>query len=273
MPQEERIVIDRFKFLEFPDDSSGKTGTGALSGEIKRPDRDHVYFLGEAEKKYREADFEGALRSYSKALSLDSSLISAWEGQVRCLMDLDEYREAEVWLNKALGLYPRNPGLLSARALSLSMSGLSDQAMAASDEALSLKTSGLTFGWLDRGAVLLARGHEDTARSNFEKALEENPDDWFFLMRVGMIYQRYGKNALALDYYLRASALAPAIPFLWYRMGRACLSLGYHERAVNCFERSLEISPQYRPAREALLEIRNKARGITEMIVDFFRKK
>jgi tetratricopeptide (TPR) repeat protein len=273
MPQEERIVIDRFKFLEFPDDSTCRNGADALSGEIKRPDRDHVYYLAEAEKKYREADFEGALRSYSKALTLDSSLISAWEGQVRCLIDLDEYREAEVWLNKALGLYPRNPGLLSARALSLSLSGFSDQAMAASDEAFSLKTSGLTFGWLDRGAVLLSRGREDTARSNFEKALEENPDDWFFLMRVGMIYQRYGKNALALDYYLRASALSPAIPFLWYRMGRACLSMGHLERAANFFERSLEISPHYQPAREALIETRKKNRGITEMIMDFFRKK
>jgi len=190
------------------------------------------------------------------------------------LIDLDEYREAEVWLNKALGLYPKNPGLLSARAWSLALSGRTSEGLAASDEALAGKAADLPFGWLDRGAVLLSQGSEDTARSNFEKALEEHPDDWFFLMRVGMLYQRHGRSALALDFYLKASGLAPAVPFLCYRLGQAWQALGNQARAKAAFERALEISPHYRPAFEALVALNNRSGGgIFRTIADFFTRK
>lgn len=216
--------------------------------------------ISDAWKKFHGGYFEEALRLFSKALKADSTLIAGWEGQVRCLVELDEYREAETWLNKALGLYPKNAGLLSVKALVGALAGRFEEAMGASDQALSIKTDDSPFFWIDRGCVLILSGNTDTARMNFAKVLEgKGPDLWQWQLRAGVIYLKAGKATLALDLLKKASDNFPGNPYIWYKTGLACIAVKNQPRARDAFEKALEIDPHYKPASTALKSLKEKA--------------
>lgn len=227
--------------------------------QAKEKFKDQHHYLQQAWKKYREGECEEALLNYSKALRFDSSLVAAWEGQVRCLVDLSELMEAETWLLKALGLYPGNSGLLSAKALVYSFSGRFEEAMTASDEALAVKSEDDPFLWIDRGGALLLQGRVESARVNFSKVLERLPDDPFWGMRVGLLYWRAGNGPLAVDSLLKASELAPALPFVWYKLGQAYLLMKNQARAKKAFERALEARKDYAPAGKELNRLNGKS--------------
>lgn len=250
--------IGRFEFLEFPEEGEKDSSEKTLE-ETKEKYRDQHHYLQEAWKKYREGDFEQALLCYSKALRFDSSLIVAWEGQVRCLVDLGEFREAETWLTKALGLYPKNSRLLSVNALVYSLSGRFEEAITASDEAIAVKSEDFPFLWLDRGAVLLLKGNVDSARVNFLKVLEEYSNEFFWYLRVGLLYMKAGKGTLAVELLLKASELAPAVPFVWYKLGQAYLLINNQSGAKKALEKALEVNKDYALAEKELIKLNKKA--------------
>jgi len=256
--------LGRFEFLEFWDD--GKEAVeqpGKAAGEAQKADgegKDHRHYLREAWKCYQEGEYEEALRAYSRALRYDSTLIEAWEGQVRCLLDLEEYREAEIWLKKALGLYPKHAGLLSVSALSQALAARYDSALASSDEALSVKAGTSQFLWIDRGTVLLLRGSDETAQKNFARVLESSEGaDWFWLSRLGFAYLQAGKGPRAADLLLQASEKAPAVAWIWYRLGRAYLACHHQPRARKCFEKALELKPMAATYQKALTDLSRRA--------------
>jgi tetratricopeptide (TPR) repeat protein len=171
-------------------------------------------------------------------------------------VDLEEYHEAETWLNKALGLYPKNPRLLSLKALVDSFGGRPADALMASDDALAAKGEDFPELWIDRGAALLLKGSFDTAKMNFAKVLESQPEEWFWLLRVGILYLKAGKTALAVDCLLKAAERGPGIPYVWYRLGQSYQALGNQPRARSAYEKALEIDPHCHVAQEKLNSLR-----------------
>ena len=244
--------------MEFP--GATPEVDGALSpGAPDEPGKDQHYYLQAAWDNFREGEFEPALLNFSKALRFDSGMIEAWEGQVRCLIELGELREAEVWANKALGLFPKNPGLLSVKAYHSALTGSCEEALDLSDQALLQPFENKPFMWYDRGAILLLKDSGETARLTLEKILEENPNDWFWLLHIGQLYFKTGKFAIALDLWQKASQHAPALPYLWYKIGQCYQAMGNQPKAKQAFERALEAKANYKPAQEALLSLNKKS--------------
>jgi tetratricopeptide (TPR) repeat protein len=101
------LTMNRFDCLELPSDQ--KENPFQPTGAIRYEKEDYLQM---AEQSWRRGDFEKALRHYSKALGMDPNLEEAWLGQIRCLMDLDEVKEARLWVNKALEQLPRSAGLM-----------------------------------------------------------------------------------------------------------------------------------------------------------------
>ena len=86
---------------------------GPLDGSV-RGDPDAQRHVAEAQAAYERADFEQALRSYSRVLEHDPLHVPAWAGQVRALIELGEFQEARLWADKALERFPTEPELLAA---------------------------------------------------------------------------------------------------------------------------------------------------------------
>ena len=104
--------MSRFKNLEF-DEPKRRSKS---SKRPPKPVRDAAYYLAQADGERRQRLFENALRMYSRTLENDSTIAAAWVGQVRMLIALEEYPEAELWSGKALERLRNHADLLAGRA-------------------------------------------------------------------------------------------------------------------------------------------------------------
>lgn len=78
------------------------------------------------------------------------------------------------------------------------------------------------------------------------KQLDNNPDDVDVLFMLGSILIKQDKRGLAFNIYRRAAALAPDKKEVWVNFGRCQDDTpeGW-EKALECFNRALQIDPKY----------------------------
>src|SRR5437870_8657248 len=138
-----------------------------------------AFYLAEARSAFENANFELALRLYSKVLEFNPDNAAAWTGQVRMLIELGEFREAKLWADKALERFPQEPELLAAKAVALARTGDLQGALVFSDAAIE-ERGDTPYVWLARGDVMLAR-KEPRADYCFEKALPLAPTNWLIV--------------------------------------------------------------------------------------------
>jgi tetratricopeptide (TPR) repeat protein len=245
--------MNRFDWLEIPAWDLKKESPVSTAAPLL----DARHYLQSAEQSWRRGNFEGALRFYARALGQDSGLEEAWLGQVRCLIDLDEIKEARVWVNKALEKLPHSADLLSAKALVLSKMFEDEPAMELSDRALSLKQY-TWYLWLCRGFILLKTGDRN-AEYCMVKALEANPEDWFINLRVGMAYLGISDYHKALLYLRKAIRVETTNPLVLLKFGFCCEKLGWPAQARLHYQKALETDGELRD--EILKALRSVSHG------------
>jgi tetratricopeptide (TPR) repeat protein len=226
--------MSRFGNLEFGDSPQNDAQFQAQS-RVK----DEAFYLREAVEAFESGRFEIALRSYAKALEQNPKSAPAWTGQVRMLIELGEYREARLWAEKALVLFPREGELLAAKAVALARSGDGKGALAFSDASMEVETS-TPYIWLARGDVLLAR-KEKRAAYCFEKAILLARDHWLWPWLASRVHAFYRQTAQALKFAQQALALDPVRAIIWQQLGRCEGALGLASKAQQSFERAREL--------------------------------
>lgn len=226
--------MSRFGNLEFGDSPQNDAQTQAQPGV-----KDEPFYLREAVEAFENGRFEQALRSYAKALEQNPKSAAAWAGQVRMLIELGEFREAKLWAEKALALFPREGELLAAKAVALARSGDGKGALAFSDASMEVETS-TPYIWLARGDVLLAR-KEKRAAYCFEKAILLARDHWIWPWLASRVHMFYRQSAQALKFAQQALALDAARAIIWQQLGRCEAALGLSSKAQQSFERAREL--------------------------------
>ena len=238
--------MSRFNSLEFNDSFDGDLEPQQLA-------KDEAFYFNEATFAFEGADFEKALRYYAKVLEFNPRRVDAWAGQVKSLIELEEFREAKLWAENALEKFPTEPELLAAKAVALGRLGDLKAALAFSDA--SIEERGDTpYIWLARGDVLLAR-EEKRAQYCFDKALIVAPGNAFvrwFASRVHFFYEKY---SIALKYAQEALNLDAASSALWMQIGQCQMALGLNVLAENSFTQARHLDPNCAAAQLALNEL------------------
>src|SRR5439155_2594663 len=188
------------------------------SPKLQSAVKGELHYLGEAGAAFENANFELALRLYSKVLEFNPQNVAAWTGQVRMLIELNEFKEAKLWADKALERFPHDPELLAAKAVALARAGDVEGAILFSDAAIE-ERGDTPYVWLARGDVLLAR-NERRADYCFEKALLLAPRDWFVAWLAARIRYFYEHFALALKLLQQAIEWNAAHFRLWLELGQ-----------------------------------------------------
>ena len=237
--------MSRFVSLEFSHESEGESQ--------QRLVKDETYYFGEARTAFEQAEFEKALRAYSRVLEFNPQNAAAWTGQVRALVELGEYHEAKLWADKALERFPNEAELLAAKAVALGRSGDLDAALAFSDA--SIQERGDTpYIWLARGDVLLAR-EEKRADYCFDKALMLAPNDWFIAWLAARIRYFYKQFVLALKVVQQAVEWNPAQATLWFQLGLCQKDLGMIAPAKISFMQARQLNPRCEGTHKMLIEL------------------
>lgn len=211
---------------------------------------DAPYYIKLADQYFFYGEFAKALRFYSRALQLDNALTYPWIVQIYCLLEMGQVREASIWVMRALELFPEDSSIIALQAIVFAYKGMLNRALGASDFSMSKGSS--VFTWLARGEILLMAENK-TAHFCFEKAMELAPkDDWQTPMRIGLIYFKHKQYSFALDFFRRAVQYNVTNYYLWYHIGRSYYYLGFNQKAIESFQRSLEHNPDFRPGKIAL---------------------
>jgi tetratricopeptide (TPR) repeat protein len=240
--------VGRFSNLEFDGRQPPREEHGS-AGES----RDENHYLKLADQEYRRAQFDRALRLYSRSLEYNANLHAAWVGQVQMLVELGEFKEARLWADKALELHRDNAEIISAKVLACARSGETRKAIEFSDAAIAQR--GMTpFVWLARGEALMA-ARQANDEYCLEKAAADSKQDWFMQLRIARVFHSYRQFARAMTWIQRAAQQEPAAPFVLHVLGDCRLALGFASGARSSYRQALAADPDFALSRAALADL------------------
>lgn len=265
----------RFSNLEIGE--VGKPGGGGVQGATDSPHegpkhfieqvRDADYYMKQTEPLSLDGEHEKALRAYAAALGENPLLLDAWVGQVRMLLELEEYPEAVLWADKAMERFPENPQLLAVKSIALYRMGRRRQAHGMNDVALQQKGE-FEVVWLSRGELML--GDERAASEEcFQHARRLSAGKGVTLLYIGGLYLRYGHYSRALGALREASREIPRAAWVWYQLGRVQAKLGDYQHARISFEEAHRLNAENETYSEAL---RESPEGIGAWLRGFLRR-
>lgn len=239
----------------------------AWNGPAKaEPEYDHAYYAGQAGALFFSGQYKKAMRLYSRAIQMDASRDEPWIGQVLCLLELKEYKEALVWVKRALELFPEEATLIALQGLAYAQQGMVQRGLASSDYAMN-RSSRDPLVWVIRGEILSLAGNGN-AQFCFDKAIEStHPDDWRVPMQIGLSQLRQKKWPQAARYLKMAAEHEPHNEFLWMRLGYAYERLGLSQSALEAYRAARNLNTGNSEAEDSLRRLTR-----TPALVRFFRR-
>ncbi|MCF7975105.1 MAG: hypothetical protein K9N55_14930 [Phycisphaerae bacterium] len=236
--------MDRFSQLEFGDVHPEQPR------EPGEPVRDVQYFLTEAERYWLAGDFEIALRNFCRALEQNSTLFTGWSGQIRMLIELTEYKEADLWADKAMDLFPEHPELLALKAVANKRDNRLAKAIGYSDNAIS--QNDLTPRvWLARAEVFMDR-QEAIVDGCLSKAIAlATQDKDIIKLEAARLLRRKRHFHRAVGLLNEVIIKMPKSALAWYELGCCQGHLGLNQ-TTHSLEEALRLRPHWHCADEAL---------------------
>lgn len=227
---------------------------------------DVAYYIKQGDIAYFRGKFNDAMQFYSRAIQTDNTQHYPWMGQIYCLIELGQLKEADIWCGRALELFPEDGAIISLRAMMYAERGMYKRALSTSDYAISRKGAD-AHAYVARGHVLL-KAENKNASLCFMKAMElAGAADWEIPMRIGMIFFKAKDYTLALDYFQKACANSITNDYLWHHIGLCYQKLGIPGKALESFQTALAQNPDNREAQEALARIAHSS-----FLYNLFRK-
>lgn len=102
------------------------------------------------------------------------------------------------------------------------------------------------------GRALIALNRKDVAVAYADLAIEQNPTDAFTFDTIGVVLSRAGHHARAVEFYEKATSLAPERSSYAYNLGTALQFLGRFSEAKTALRACLGIDPTHGGALVAL---------------------
>lgn len=236
------------------------------TASVPEEEYDAAYYLEEADRAYFSGNYKQALQLYSRAAQMDTTQHYAWIGQIYSMIEMGQWKDADLWVGRALELFPEDPALLSLRAMSYAKRGMYKRALNTTDYAMTRKGADVHTS-IVRGFVLL---EADNSNANFcfMKAMETaRESDWKTPMRIGLIYLKKKKYSPALEYFNKACAINTTNPYLWYHKGYCCEKLGLGNKALSAYQHAVDLDPEYKTAKNALARVSHSS-----FLVRLFRR-
>ena len=162
----------------------------------------------------------------------------------------DPHRSDAALVTKALELFQR--------AYEAQMGGELDEAIELYRASIAAHPTAEAHTFL--GWAYSFQGRLDEAIAECRTAIEVDPDFGNPYNDIGAYLIEQGKTEEAIPWLQRALR-APryaSYHFPWFNLGRAYLAGDQLNRAIECFEKALEIEPDYELAQDALAAVRKK---------------
>jgi tetratricopeptide (TPR) repeat protein len=171
-------------------------------------------------------DYQDALNSFDKAISIDPTDRAALAGRANALEHLGNYSDSLEVYNKILEIAPNYVKAWVGKGLALSDLNRSNESLESFNKAIELDPEYIPT-WNERAWLLIKMG-------NYEKAVEDANKGITLLNRElaktldteGVALEGMGKYKQALEYFNKSIELEPSIAEIWFHKGDALMALG-----------------------------------------------
>ncbi|MEW6264404.1 MAG: tetratricopeptide repeat protein [Thermodesulfobacteriota bacterium] len=200
---------------------------------------------------------EEALESFRRAAALDPENFDVLFHRGRTALDLNLVDEALDSFQRSAGVEDRKPIVFRWLGQALLQAGRREEAVDAfkaaarhdPEDASSLSQLGVLF--LERGTDL------DVALSLIRQSVTLDPSNGLFRERLGRALTKAGDLKEAEAQYRRAIEMGARGREIFYELGKVVRDLGRPEEARRHFEESLAVDAEFKPAAEALAELKD----------------
>jgi tetratricopeptide (TPR) repeat protein len=166
------------------------------------------------------------------------------------LIELGEYKEADMWADKAMDLFPDHPELLAHKAVANHRDARYEKAIAYSDNAVG-RDSPTPRVWLSRAEVFLDR-QDAVVDGCLGKAIALAQQDKPIVKLEAARLLRQKKNYVAAIGHLNEITVnLTKAPLLWLELGLCQTALG-QAQARTSLEQALRLRPHWDKAKAAL---------------------
>jgi len=119
------------------------------------------------------------------------------------------------------------------------------------------------------GMVVQRRGDQARAIDCFKRVLAVWPEDSDLRVWLGIALYEHGEVGEAVTHFRHACKLDPASVSAWFNLGEALAREAYSEEAGTALQRALELDPSHIPARLSLARSRANLGEVNAAVADF----
>ena len=223
-------------------------------------------YLIVAEGYQKQRKFDDAIGAYRKAIAARPGEYAAYQNLVGMLRNQNRFNEAIDELRKALRVFPNDGRIYTTLGALYSLADRNEEAVQAAQAGIRfLPNEYLAYTNLCRAFNDVNK--PEMAIRECNNALKINPNDgetYFYLARANDLA---GKTNEATQLYKRAVAGLveftrnnPESAYGYYLLGNAYFADNQREKAIEAYEKCLELSPRFVRARYnvAIIQLRQK---------------
>ncbi|MCA2896703.1 tetratricopeptide repeat-containing S1 family peptidase, partial [Microcystis sp. M039S1] len=154
---------------------------------------------------------------------------------------LENYEQALTVINQAISLVPNNPNYYNEKWAVLSELKRYDEGLAAINQAINLAPRAAWY--YNRGNLYYYQQKYDLALSDYDKAIELNPNYAKAYYNRGVLYYDQKKYELALADWNKAIELNPNFTDAYYNRGNLYYNQQKYDLALSDYNKAIDINP------------------------------
>jgi len=241
----------------------------AFDEAIKQNDPDNVYlaWYGKGLALFELREHQPAIEALQQAINtlpkredlkkFHSSILQRQSVVYRFLGDFstsagrerearENYEQALTVINQAISLVPNNPNYYNEKSSVLSELKRYDEGLAAINQAINLAPRAAWY--VNRGSLYYNQQKYELALSDWNKAIDINPNFADAYYNRGLLYSDQQKYELALADYNKAINLNPNFADAYNNRGNLYKNLQKYELALSDYSKAIDINPNFADA-------------------------
>jgi tetratricopeptide (TPR) repeat protein/tRNA A-37 threonylcarbamoyl transferase component Bud32 len=196
-----------------------------------------------------EGRLPAALKTYTRAVKIDSSLAEAWKGRGDVLKEQDRLEPAIESYERAVVEDPFHAEAWFRRGVVLKEQDRLEAAIESYDRAIEEDSSFVAAAWYNRGIIMEEQGRWEEALERYNLAIEEASSHAAWYSRAwnnrGNVLQEQGRLEAALESYDRAIEEDSSYAVAWNGRAAVLEKQGRLEEAIKSFDQAIEEDPSY----------------------------
>lgn len=218
--------------------------------DLSRSPRPQVFF-DLALILHQKKNIEEAIRYYRTAVQAAPDYADAWLNMGSALAESGGLEEAVAAYRRAVALQPNNPAAYNNLGLTLLNLKHADDALKCFETALKINPD-YAECWYNAGNALVEKKRYNDACNAYRRALNVKPDYYQAAVNLGNTLRSAGDLDQAIHVLSAAQKMKPDDPTVHYNAGLAFAENDDLNRAAACFEKALDLDPNYIEACDEL---------------------